>query len=101
MQKSTVRLLVIHTLPLLHICACLAIEFTRAGWGFLTVADIPMSAVIIALGYNYDYPLLWFGVLGTVWWYLLSLEADILIRRSSAKSAARAAVSDGRRPDAK
>ena len=87
MQKSAVRLLLIHILPLLHICACLTVVFAhlQSGWEYLAVADTPMSVPIIALSYNYDHPLLLFGVLGTLWWYLLSRAADMLIRLLSAR----------------
>ena len=83
MQKPRVRLLLIHVLPFLHLCACFTIALARfqSGWKYLAVADVPMTVLIVALIYNYDHPLLLFGVLGTLWWYLLSRSADMLVRR--------------------
>jgi hypothetical protein len=54
-----------------------------AGWQYLTVADAPASALIIALLYNFDHPLILFGVIGTLWWYLLSIVAAFFWSRIS------------------
>jgi hypothetical protein len=69
----------IYLLPSLHLCACVAYAFSEAlghglDWGFLIIADFPLS--IVGAG------LLWrtsrlgvpfFFVVGTAWWYLISL----------------------------
>ena len=43
--------------------------------------DFPFSALLIIFDWRYDYPLLWFGVFGTLWWYLLSREAEVILDR--------------------
>lgn len=42
-----------------------------------------MSVIIVATGYNFDHPLVLFGTLGTLWWYLLSraVEKTVLTAR--------------------
>jgi hypothetical protein len=52
----------------------------------MVLVDIPMSVIILAISYSFDHPLLLFGTLGTLWWYLLSRAADMIgsrIRRDS------------------
>jgi hypothetical protein len=100
--KSRKRLFLLNLLPFLHLCACLIIAFAHLeqAWGYLFLVDIPMSAIILAIGYNYDHPLLLFGVLGTLWWYLLSGAADMLIRRLWARGNHPVAASPERRPQA-
>jgi hypothetical protein len=49
-----------------------------SAWQYLFLIDVPMSAIIGAISYNFDHPLLLFGILGTLWWYLLSRGAEII-----------------------
>jgi RHS repeat-associated protein len=76
MTRSRVFLLV-HILPFLHLCACLVIALARlgAGWQYMFLIDAPASGFVLALSYNYDHPLILFGTIGTLWWYLLSYAA--------------------------
>ncbi len=64
----------VYLLPFLHLCVCLAIALMRldAAWGYLFFVDMPMSVIILAISYNSDHPLVLFGTLGTLWWYLVS-----------------------------
>jgi hypothetical protein len=39
--------------------------------------DVPASVLAIALLYNFDHPLIVFGIIGTPWWYVLSRAAEI------------------------
>jgi hypothetical protein len=89
MQKSGIRVFLIYVLPATHLCACIIIAFLQLefAWQYLATADTLMSIPIVALSYNYDHPLLLFGVLGTLWWYLLSWLADYLIRLAGSKFA--------------
>lgn len=91
-----------YALPLLHLSVCLTVEFVdiQRGWEYLALADAPMSVLIIALSYNYHHTFLLFALLGTLWWYLLSRAADMLIRRWGKKGAA-ASASTEPSPDAK
>lgn len=74
------RILLLHLLPFLHICTCfvIALAHLESGWGYLVVVDIPMSVIVIAISYSFDHPLLLFGTLGTLWWYLLSRAAEMI-----------------------
>jgi hypothetical protein len=49
-----------------------------SAWQYLFLIDVPMSVIIGAISYNFDHPLLLFGILGTLWWYLLSRGAEII-----------------------
>ena len=80
--KSTKRSIWLLVLPSLHLLTCFSIGLAHldAGWGYMFVVDIPMSVIILAIAYNFNHPSLLFGILGTLWWYLLSRAADMVIR---------------------
>lgn len=87
-QKS--RLLV-YLLPLVHACACLAIEALRSGWQPVALADYPISTPALALAYHYNttaFP--FFLVMGTIWWSLISRAGFFFFEKisDSSKSAA-------------
>jgi hypothetical protein len=71
--------LLVYLLPFLHLGGCVTIwaGHIDSGWQKLIIVDFPFSLVLVALLYRDDNPLLIFGVLGTLWWYVLSL----LVRR--------------------
>jgi hypothetical protein len=79
------RFRIVHLLPGLHLFACLTIALAHlnSAWGYLALIDIPMSVIIIAISYSFDHPLILFGTLGTLWWYLLSRAAGIVFRLKS------------------
>jgi hypothetical protein len=70
----------LYLLPLAHFCACLWIKFTDAAWMPIVFADTPISVLLLPLAWRLDYPMFWFGVLGTLWWCLLSYKAQAWIR---------------------
>jgi hypothetical protein len=72
---------VIYLLPALHFAACLVIVVLRlsSGWEFLLKVDYPMSVVIITAIFSFDHPFIVFGTLGTLWWYILSRAAFMLV----------------------
>jgi hypothetical protein len=80
-QEVASRLRWTHVLPLLHILVCLVIAGARieSGWEFLMVADLPASALFLSIIYNFDHPLILFGIFGTLWWYLLSRVVEIVV----------------------
>lgn len=80
--------IVIRLLPVIHLCACIAITVARLdGWGFMFVVDLPFSILVAALPW-YNVPLPWaFGTLGTLWWYVLSVLIINLKLREQRKSA--------------
>jgi hypothetical protein len=65
-------------LRLLDHCVRARIE---SGWQFMLMIDAPASVLIVALIYNFNHPLILFGVVGTTWWYLLSRAAEMVIDR--------------------
>jgi YD repeat-containing protein len=64
-----------HLLPVLHLLACLTVSLAgiQSGWQYLTMVDAPASVLVIAVIYSFDHPLVVFGVIGTLWWYVVSL----------------------------
>jgi hypothetical protein len=64
----------VYALPGLHLVACLTIAAARidSGWEQLIKIDFPFSLALVVLTWRSDQPLLWFGILGTAWWYFLS-----------------------------
>jgi len=73
--KSKFRSKWIHLLPLLHLCACFAIILGNfeSAWEYLIFyIDYPISVFVVSALYSFDHPLILFGIMGTLWWYLLS-----------------------------
>jgi hypothetical protein len=70
----------VYLLPFLHLSTCIVIELAHleAAWGYMFLIDIPMSVIILAISYNFNHPLLLFGALGTLWWYLLSRAVEMI-----------------------
>ena len=79
-QSSTFRSL-LYLLPALHLSACLVIAIAKleSGWEQMIKIDFPFSVLLVALGWRLGHPFLWFGVLGTLWWYFLSWLLFLLI----------------------
>lgn len=71
------------TLSAAHMLFCIYVESTPSaewGWVVVTAIDFPISAVLIALLHNLP-PLVYFGIFGTLWWYLMGwLGAKLMIR---------------------
>jgi hypothetical protein len=67
----------VYLLPVGHLCACFVIELAKIerGWEQLIWIDFPVSFVAVAMSWRNDQPLLWFGIVGTMWWYLVSWTA--------------------------
>ena len=60
--------------PLLHLVACVVIQVAglERGWEQMIKVDFPFSILLVALTWRLDVPVLWFGALGTLWWYIVS-----------------------------
>jgi len=80
----------VYVFPLAHLVYCLAITFghLQSGWQPLVTIDFPVSIVPVALMWRTEHayqiwyhPLLWFGILGTSWWFFLSLGIELFARR--------------------
>ena len=89
LSKPKTRFVLVYLLPFLHLCACLAItlENIESGWQYLILIDFPVSLVGVVMMFLYDnnqilyHPLLWFGTLGTLWWYFLSRTAEYVFNK--------------------
>ena len=71
---------------LLHMCLCIAAAmFEQSGRleQIVTLVDLPFSIVLIIVGWNSPHLLIWFGVLGTLWWYFLVYMAAIVFGQVS------------------
>ena len=81
----------VYVLPSLHLCACLvsfiglvipSLHYMGILFTFILLADLPISIVAYALGWRYPaIANLWIFVAGTLWWYLLSLGAERLLKK--------------------
>ena len=75
--------------PLVHLAICLVallgyvtpgLQFLGIFWGFLTLVDIPVSMVTIALAFSQHevFAGIWATIAGTLWWYLVCRAAEFL-----------------------
>lgn len=81
----------VYLLPIVHFCACLlsfiGLVFPRLQhvgilFTFILLADLPISVLAYALGWKYgSIAVIWIFVVGTLWWYLLSLAGQALLRK--------------------
>jgi hypothetical protein len=83
----------VYVLPALHFFACLlsyiglvipSLQFLGILFSLVLVADLPVSLPTYALGWKYSaLAATWIFVAGTLWWYLLSRGAAVLLNRFS------------------
>ena len=83
----------VYFLPLLHLGACMMLplaylvpapvrDYFATVWVGVMVIDLPVSFVAMALAWGYGFlAVCWIFVVGTLWWYALSLAAERLVRR--------------------
>ena len=93
--KSKKHPFLIYVLPLLHLIACLisfigyvipSLQFLGIVWVGLMLVDLPISAIGYALAWQHGtFTVIWVAVVGTLWWYLLSLGAERLINKFRGK----------------
>src|SRR5690348_16034992 len=83
MSTTRTRSYLVYILPSLHFCACAVVALAKPdAWGALFLIDLPFSVLIAARPWHYPIPpWLAFGVLGTLWWYFLSLLIQKFIVR--------------------
>jgi hypothetical protein len=76
----------VYVLPSIHLLACIVITVSGrlTAWQHLIPIDFPVSIVAMSFVWRYEdpsqvwyHPLLWFGVLGTLWWYVVSRAFEI------------------------
>ena len=88
MANSKTRFFLVYLLPFLHLCACVVLGLINAESGaeYIGHADLPFTILIAPLVFWSRHPLVWFAILGTLWWYLLSRGIELLINRMRAKA---------------
>jgi hypothetical protein len=62
----------VYLLPLLHLAACILTSVNNLEWMPVIISEFPVGVFLLAIVWNLGYPLFWFGVFGTLWWYWLS-----------------------------
>ena len=62
----------VYLLPLLHLAGCILTALTNFEWMPVIISELPIGALLLAADWRFGYPLFWFGVFGTLWWYWLS-----------------------------
>ena len=85
----------IYFLPILHLSVCLIsmvgylvprLQYLGIVWTGIMVADFPISLVALALAWKHSaLAAAWILVVGTLWWYLLSRGAELVVRRFKAR----------------
>jgi hypothetical protein len=85
----------IYFLSILHVCVCSIsmigylvprLQYLGIAWTGIMVADFPISLVALALAWKYSaLATAWILVVGTLWWYLLSRGAEVVVRRFKAR----------------
>jgi hypothetical protein len=86
----------VYLLPLLHLIACLiglvgyvipSVQYLGIVWVGVMLVDMPVSAIGYATAWKHGtFTAIWVVVVGTLWWYLLSRGAGLLIAKLRAKS---------------
>ena len=78
----------LYVLPGLHLLACLIVlvgylpgmHALLLIMPLLVIGDFPISIVGVGLAFSHQViALLWFVVVGTIWWYLLSLAMRLVL----------------------
>src|ERR1700722_13797408 len=82
-------------LPFLHLCACFismlghlipSLQYLGIVWTGIMLVDLPISLVAFALAWKYSaLATAWILVVATLWWYLLSRGADLVVRKFKAR----------------
>jgi hypothetical protein len=64
-------------LPVLHLALCIVVQFTSSegGWAWFPIylVDLPFSYVLLFVGRFVPSGFVVFGILGTLWWYFISV----------------------------
>jgi hypothetical protein len=97
------RLTWVYILPLIHLVACVIIllgyvvpswQYLLVGWKYIILLDFPASFVGAGLAWSHQVlALIWFVVVGTLWWYLLSLGLRFVISTFISRYSERGSVS--------
>ncbi len=88
MSFSRTRFLLVHLLPFVHLCACIVLGVlnVESGAEIIGHADFPFTILIAPLVFWSRHPLVWFAILGTLWWYLLSRGVEHFIDKRKTRS---------------
>lgn len=63
----------VYILPVVHLMGCIAIAILGLAWMPVIFSDFPASVLLMGFAWRFGYPLFWFGMFGTLWWYLVSI----------------------------
>jgi len=73
-------------LPLVHLGFCIAtargLNDGQGGWTWFPffLADFPFSILFLPLFSVFDHPAIVFGIVGTLWWYVVSASVAWLFK---------------------
>lgn len=75
--------------PLLHVLVWIAAASSYPKMGNvepLVLVDFPISFILVIVGWNSPHLMIWFGVVGTPWWFLLVRITEAILHNFSARS---------------
>lgn len=77
MKEPRTRFWLTFVMPIIHLFACVVVEPGKieAGWILMAWMDFPIGLFLGGLAFRDGHFLFWFGVFGTLWWYLVSWAA--------------------------
>ena len=63
-----------------------SLQYLGIVWAGIMLVDLPISLVAFALAWKYSaLATAWIFVVGTLWWYLLSRGAELVVRKFKAR----------------
>ena len=70
--------------PVAHLAICVVTQrgLFEHGWLALAVLDLPASLLLFGAAFQDDRFMFWFGLFGTLWWFLIGLGIWLLRRLS-------------------
>lgn len=77
------RNLLVYLPPLLHVFFCLVTALAQIPLGYLIVIDFPASLILapIAMKAPGFITLIGFGIVGSIWWYVISRFIELQVNR--------------------
>jgi hypothetical protein len=62
----------LYVLPLVHFSICMLTQFADWEWMPVFVSELPVGAVLLGITWRFGHPLFWCGVVGSLWFYIVS-----------------------------
>jgi hypothetical protein len=63
----------VYVMPVLHLMACILTATLELPWLPIAKIEFPVGPILVGVAWRFGHPLFWFGIFGTVWFYLLSI----------------------------